>query len=459
MYRDRKWARWPVLLIFPLGLVFAWSQPQQEPSKQEIPDAPSASRPPQPLPNAPLPNAPLPNAPSPNAPPDGSAPGPSTSKGVPSQDPTAPIPGQENTRAPAETNSSTGAGATPEAASPGPPSRPPQPGANTRNELFTLTRVVNFVSVPVTVKDRNTGRLVDGLLPKDFSVFEDGVKQKLSYFTSDPFPISAAVIFDLGMPDEAVQKVNQTYPALEGAFSPFDQVALYTYSNVVTKLTDFTTANQKLSSILNFVKQENRGRNNGVPVMSGPMSNQGPMVNGIPVTGGGSTASVSTPPRESRVLNDALLRAALDLSKQDRTRRRVIFIISDGRELRSNSSYADTLKVLLTNGISVYGIATDASALPVYKQLSKLHLPRQGYDNLLPKYAYGTGGEVFAELSQQAIEKAYANAAGEARNQYTLGYQAKPAQASTYRDIEVKVDIPNLDVRTKAGYYPLPPGR
>jgi VWFA-related protein len=341
----------------------------------------------------------------------------------------------------------------------GPPAKPPQAGTNTRDELFTLHRNVNFVSVPVTVKDRNSGRLVDGLLPKDFSVFEDGAKQKLTYFTSDPFPISAAVIFDLGMPDEAVQKVNQTFPALEGAFSPFDQVALYTYSNVVTKLTDFTVATQKLSSILSLVKRENRGRNDGVPVTSGPMASQGPMVNGIPVTGGGSTASVSTPPRESRVLNDALLRAALDLSKQERTRRRVIFVISDGRELRSNSSYADTLKVLLTNGISVYGIATDSSALPVYKQLSKLHLPRQGYDNLLPKYAYGTGGEVFAELSQQAIERAYASAAGEARNQYTLGYQAKPAQASTYRDIEVKVDIPNLEVRAKAGYYPLPPGR
>jgi VWFA-related protein len=450
MLRDRKWAAFAAVMCLAGSLL--WAQQAQQQPKDSIPDAPSATRPPQPLPNAPLPDAPPPNAPA--------------TKRAPSQDPTAPIPTEQNTppvTGSATTNGAPGASGTPDGsirdAKAGPPGRVPQPGANTRDELFTIIRNVNFVSVPVTVKDRNSGRLVDGLLPKDFSVFEDGVKQKLTYFTSDPFPISAAVIFDLGMPDEAVQKVNQTFPALEGAFSPFDQVALYTYSNVVTKLTDFTVATQKLSSILTLVKQENRGRNNGVPVTSGPMANQGPMVNGIPVTGGGSTASVSTPPRESRVLNDALLRAALDLSKQERTRRRVIFVISDGRELRSNASYADTLKVLLTNGISVYGIATDSSALPVYKQLSKLHLPRQGYDNLLPKYAYGTGGEVFSELSQQAIERAYASAAGEARNQYTLGYQAKPAQASTYRDIEVKVDIPNLEVRAKAGYYPLPPGR
>jgi hypothetical protein len=35
----------------------------------------------------------------------------------------------------------------------------------------------------------------------------------------------------------------------------------------------------------------------------------------------------------------------------------------------------------------------------------------------------------------------------------------KAAPSSTYREIEVKVDVPSLDVRAKYGYYPLPPGR
>ena len=37
----------------------------------------------------------------------------------------------------------------------------------------------------------------------------------------------------MGMPDVAVQKVNQTFSALEGAFSQFDEVSLYTYSTSV----------------------------------------------------------------------------------------------------------------------------------------------------------------------------------------------------------------------------------
>jgi VWFA-related protein len=91
--------------------------------------------------------------------------------------------------------------------------------------------------------------------------------------------------------------------------------------------------------------------------------------------------------------------------------------------------------------------------------LTKLHLPKQGFDNLLPKYAAATGGEVFTEFSAQAIDTAYAQAMGDARNQYTLGYQTRAPQTDTYRDIEVRVAVPNLIVRAKTGYYPLPPQR
>lgn len=416
MVRRWQWAHWLAagILCVTAGLGAAQQQPEQK--TQDIPDAPSAARPPQPFPPPAAPVQPEPeNRPDPGAPNQPAKPGIKT---VP-----------EGAAAP--------------------------DSKNTRDELYTLTTRVNFVVVPVTVKDKNTGKLVEGLLPGDFSVYEDGVKQKLSYFTSDPFFLSAAVIFDLGMPDASVQKVNQTFTALQGAFSQYDQLSVYTYSSTVSRLTDFTQVNRRLIQALNELKLD-RGRNSGIPVSSGPLAS-GPVINGMPV--GGGPVPVSTPPKESHVLNDAILRAALDLAKQDRTRRKIIFVISDGRELGSTASYADTLKILLTNQISVYGVATDSSSLPAYKQLSKLHLPRQGYDNLLPRYASATGGEVFSEFSRPAIETAYTKTMGDARNQYTLGYQAKGALATTCRDLEVRVDVPDLDVRARAGYCPLPPVR
>lgn len=420
-----KWDKacwWLAVLLLACSTLVA-----QQP-KQDIPDAPSASKP---VPQFPPPTTGPPGTPSSDQPAPADQ-GPSTDQ----PNPEGPVPNiktvPEGGSAPA-----------------------PDAGTNTRDQLFTIIRNVNFVAVPVTVKDKNTGRMVPGLLPADFIVLEDGVKQKLTYFTSDPFFLSAAVIFDLGLPDASVQKINQTYSALTGAFSQYDQISVYTYSTAVSRLTDFTPPNQRLTAVLNQVKIV-RGQNDGVAVLSGPLAG-GPTINGLPTNTG--PVQVNTPTKPPHVLNDAILRAALDLSKQDRTRRKVIFIISDGKEQGSTASYSDTLKVLLQNEIAVYAVATDSSALPLYSKLNKLHLPRQGYDNLLPRYVAATGGEVYTEFSRNAIEQAYANVMGDARNQYTLGYQTKAAPSGSYREIEVKVAVPNLDVRAKYGYYPLPPVR
>ncbi len=338
-----------------------------------------------------------------------------------------------------------------------PPVRTVPPGSSSKQgsaqeQLYTLVVHTNFVQIPVTVKD-GKGRMVDGLRSTDFVVKENGAVQKLSFFTADPFALSVAIVLDLGMPDAAVQKVNQTFPALVGAFAPYDEVALYTYSSTVSQVSDFG-ATPKLNGLLNQIKTE-RGRNNGVPVMSGPLAPNGPIINGVPV--GSPTEPVYTPPKESHVLNDAILRAALDLGKRDRTRRKIIFVISDGREYGSQASYNDVKKLLLSHEIEVKAVAVDSGALPVYDKIERLHIPYHGYGDLLPKYASATGGAVYAELSRNAIEDIYGHIMSEARNQYTLGYTPIPPKtptAATYHSIEVLVDRPGLKVSAKDGYYP-----
>lgn len=334
-----------------------------------------------------------------------------------------------------------------------PPGTPAKP-SHAQDQLYTYVVHANFVQFPVSIKD-NDGRRVDGLLPTDFIVKENGVVQKLSYFTQDPFALSVAIVMDLGMSDSTVQKVNQTFPALIGAFAPYDEVALYTFSSTVSEVSDFTLPTQKLTAVFNQIKME-RGSNNGPAVLSGPLAPNGPIINGMPV--GSPTQPVYTPPKQSRVLNDAILEAALDLSKRDRTRRKIIFVISDGREFGSQASYRDVLKLLLSKEIQVKAVAVGSAALPVYDKVERLHLPRQGYDDLLPKYVSATGGlPVYRELSLSAIEDTYAQAMSDARNQYTLGYtpaRPKTPTTSAYRNIEVLVDRPHLKIYAKDGYYP-----
>jgi VWFA-related protein len=452
-----KVSRWltRALIVGSLGAIFGLAVPKvsaQAAGSQVQQTQPSQT---QPAPDNSLPDAPTvqPSIAEPEPPP---IPKPEEKK--PANADRNPWTNQPNTK-PAESAPSSRDETTPP---PMPPVKTVPRGSNKSSQpleqLYTLRVNPTFVQLPVTVKDSD-GRRVDGLLPTDFTVKENGVVQKLSFFTQDPFALSVAIVLDLGMSDAAVQKVNQTFPALVGAFAPYDEVALYTYSSTVSEVSDFTAVNQKLTSLLNQMKTE-RGRNNGVPVMSGPLAPNGPIINGIPV--GSPTQPVYTPPKEAHVLNDAVLRAALDLSKRDKTRRKIIFVISDGREQGSQASYNDVLRLLLSNEIQVKAVELDSAALPVYDKIERLHLPHHGYGDILPKYAFATGGDRYAELSRSAIEDIYAQAMNEARNQYTLGYtpaRPKTPTAAVYRSIEVVVDRPHLKVYAKDGYYPAPAAR
>lgn len=402
------------------------------------------------LPDAPTPqnNAPVPQM---NVPPPGSSDtsGDSSSAANPQPDPnTRPADsadnGQQNPQPPPPGSEQI------KTIAPGQASQAPGSGVD---QLYKLQVNVNFVSVPVTVKDHD-GHLVGGLLQKDFSILEDGIPQKVSFFTSDPFPLSTALVIDVGLPETTLKKVSQTYSALTGAFGPFDNTAVFTYGNSATKQSDFGNA-QRLTIALNRIR-DIQGNTPGPVQLGGPFGS-GPTNNGKPVDPG--RLQVNTPSRPSSVLNDAILMAAQDLARQSRESRKIIFVVSSGRESGSRASYDQVLKVLLTNNIAVYAIGVDSAALPVYRELGKVHIPTQGYTDILPKYANATGGDVLNEMSREAIESAYQQITLQARNQYTLGYNTAQSPSSKYRDIEVRIKRPGLLVTAKHGYYPLPPQR
>src|SRR5215831_4461916 len=442
-------------VVVPVAVAQSTGSQNQAPAKpqssQDIPDAPSAVQPPAPKPT-PEPQA-APANPQNAAPPDSS----STSE-PPSSEPVAQQPAgaqQQTPPPPMPPVQTVPAGAVP----PGDSPSAPKNQVNPSEPLYKLRVTTNFVQVPVSVRD-SQNRLVYGLTWKDFTVNENGKPQTLTYFTSDPFPLSVAIVLNNGLPEVTLSRVNETYGSLVGALSPYDEASLYTYSSAVTQVADFTAKREKLTAALDEMKLI-RGRNNGPPVLGGPLGPQPPMVNGIPV-GTSGPPPVYTPPKESHVLNDAILRAALDLSKRSRSRRKVIFVISDGRERGSQASYKDVLQVLEKQDIQVKAVVLDMGALPGYKQVEKLpHVFRQGYSNILPKYSNATGGgDVFTELSRNSIEDAYAQITSEARNQYTLGYRpAAIASSTAYRAIEVVVHRKSLDVFAKQGYYPIPAAR
>jgi VWFA-related protein len=170
---------------------------------------------------------------------------------------------------------------------------------------------------------------------------------------------------------------------------------------------------------------------------------------------GTSQLSVPNVPREVHTLNDAILRAATALSKTAPGRRRIVYVISDGKEYGSKAKFSEVVKYLNTNKIAVFGTLVGDSSLPVVGFLDRIHLPLTIRDNILPAYAKQTGGNFDGEFRQRGIEESFARIAKEVRTQYTLGYYThEPFIDGKYRQVEVKVLRPNLTVIAKLGYYP-----
>jgi VWFA-related protein len=196
-----------------------------------------------------------------------------------------------------------------------------------------------------------------------------------------------------------------------------------------------------------------------VPVNDGPMAGCNIRQNGNCVdpniqpgrSAGGST--FMTIPKEIHTLNDAILAAAKELSTRPKGRRRIIYVISDGKENGSKAKFNDVRDYLLTNKTAVYGTLVGDSARWGEGSVSRVHLPFSMYDNILIKYAHATGGVLDSERGVDGIEKSYARIAEEARNQYTLGYYThQPVIDTRFRKIEVRLERSGMEVIAKTGY-------
>jgi VWFA-related protein len=320
---------------------------------------------------------------------------------------------------------------------------------------------VNFVEVPVTVKDTK-GNLVAGLTFRDFQVYENNTREPLKLFTVDPAPLSISFVIDQSLTKDVMSKVNDSLGAIQGALTPYDEIAIFTYANGSQERTGFTGAQSaRVPFVLSMTKTA--GTEMLVPAGGGgPLSaacsirENGNCVDPN-VQYGGSTGNPDfiTIPKEIHTLNDAIFAAAKELSTRPKGRRRIIYVISDGKENGSKATYKEVLKYLQTNKIAVYGTAVGDSARWGEGFISRLHIPFTMYDNRLASYVLATGGTLDSENGLNGIEKSYARIAEEARTQYTLGYLSHESiYDSKYRSIEVRVSRPGLEIINKKGYYP-----
>ncbi len=338
------------------------------------------------------------------------------------------------------------------------PPEQPAAGEGVDKISTTIHLYTNFIEVPVTVKD-SKGKLVAGLTWRDFKVYENDTREPIAFFTTDSFPLSIAFVIDQSLTSDVMAKVNNSLGAIQGALTPYDEVAIFTYNNgAQDRSGGFTGAQSaRVPFVLSMTKTA--GEEMLVPVSDGPLAGCNIRQNGNCVdpniqkggsAGGNTFMSI---PKEIHTLNDAILAAAKELSTRPKGRRRIIYVISDGKESGSKAKFNDVRDYLLTNKTAVYGTLVGDSARWGEGYVSRIHLPFTMYDNILVKYAHATGGVLDSERGVNGIEKSYATIAEESRNQYTLGYYTRqPVIDTRFRKIDVRVERSGLEVIAKTGY-------
>jgi VWFA-related protein len=320
------------------------------------------------------------------------------------------------------------------------PAAPAQqaPSLQEQDPRARIRITTSLVVVPVTVKG-NGGELVSDLRQGEFRVFEDGIEQQISLFSTDAFPLSVAVMVDNDLKQSSAERVQKTLEALAGGISASDEVSLWRFDEFPEPVADFIGDNDALVTQLKRVELNSSFPGFGSAAMTNPQ----PRVNTQAPTGPPPSAASTFGHPNYKHITDAIFAAAEQLRDRPRDRRKIVFLISDGQNGKNNThTYEETLKLLLASDVSVYAIGVGEANL------------NRGI-NVLAKFAHSTGGDIFYGSSRERLEELYARVCEQARNQYTLGYV--PAHTDTtrpYHTIEVRARRPGLSLLTRDGYYP-----
>jgi VWFA-related protein len=315
--------------------------------------------------------------------------------------------------------------------------QPTGPSANQQatDPQARIRATTELVVVPVTVKNAR-GALVGDLRQEEFRVFEDSVEQRISQFSAEATPLSAVLLVDDDLTTKTADQVQKSLVAMAGGFSADDEVAVARFDAFYTPVMDFSNDNDKLITELQRMRLDSSFPGAGSdPLTSGPMINNHPAP-GSPIP---TQATRGLPTKR---IDDAIHAAAEALRTRDRERRKVIILVSDGINAKNNTySRDDTLKLLLSNGVSVYALGVDAAILNRLK-------------SVLESYAHATGGDAYYASKSSALEDLYSQVCEQARLQYTLSYAPSGTdRTANYHSIEVRVRRPGLNLLTRDGYY------
>jgi len=283
----------------------------------------------------------------------------------------------------------------------------PTPTPQVVPKPFTLEVEVDVVSVTAVVFDK-AGRPVRGLGTKDVELFENGVKQEVSYFREAS---------SLGDPSERVPLSVVLVLDTSGSMTENMRFLQEAVLNFVYKLEEVDT-----SLIVSFNESVK-----GSAEFSGDTDRLERFVEGLQAWGGTS-------------LYDAI-HYSLGRIK-DAPGRKALIVFSDG---------ADTTSQLQDRDVVDYARAVEATVYSIgFKGSGFMASSPRGF---LRKIATETGGQFFAPDKVGELIKVFNEISNELKNHYLLAYTSSRPPDGTWREIALKVSRADAQVRVRKGYF------
>lgn len=247
------------------------------------------------------------------------------------------------------------------------------------NDTKPLTVNVDLVEVPVTVTDA-MNHPVTNLKKEDFAIYENGVQQQISHFSSEDGPISVGLILDFSK--SMSNKVQTERAAVEEFFRNANPEDDYFVVTVSTKPQLVATSAKSVQTIESALGQ---------------------------ITPDGGTA-----------LLDAIYLGA-DQMRHATHSRHALVIISDGGENNSRYHLREIKAMIRESDIQVYAIGLfDTALFKTYEE----YMGRKWLGEITDP----TGGRTLPIDNLSTLPEAAATISWELRNQYVLGY--RPAEAT-----------------------------
>jgi Ca-activated chloride channel family protein len=289
----------------------------------------------------------------------------------------------------------------------------PQGPASPQSPAFRAA--VDIVSLNVTVSD-GVNHYVTDLNEPDFQVFEDGVRQDISFFSRREQPIALSLLLDSSA---SMEEKLTTLQAAAG--------------NFIRRLKP-----NDIAQVIDFNVRPN--------VRQAFTGNQTDLLAAIDrIVVGGSTSlynAVYVALKE--------LRKVRAVTEQD-IRRQSLVVFSDGEDTSSLVDFDEVVAEAKRSDPSIYAIALRGAD-------SKEKGFREA-EYVMKTLALETGGRSFFPAKIGDLNDVYSQIADELASQYTIAYTSKnPRRDGAWRRIDVRVTRPNATARAKRGYY-APTGR